>query len=352
MQFDFGTILTKTGLTLKKYLPEILTGVGVGGTIAATVMVTMKSASIEAIKQAYRDDMRQLDIANEEAEENKKETGLREFYDPDSGEMVPYSLSEHKKCKRIVTFNAVKDGAKELWLPVAMEVVSIGLIAAGSGISRHRANESAAMFSALAGAYAAYRKRVQNALGDEAERRIRYGIEQHEIVEEVVDEKGKKKTKKTVVDEIADPVVNPFAVVYTVGCKGYEKNAEYNKAFLLNVQAALTKKLKERGFLFVNDVYDALGITLTEKGHDWGWLYDKNNLVGVDHIDLGIMHACNVRACNYDECSFIIDITPMANIRDKLWMTKDYHSLGSSNLLMDMIDYPQMYQQAKEDGTI
>jgi hypothetical protein len=46
--------------------------------------------------------------------------------------------------------------------------------------------------------------------------------------------------------------------------------------------------LKSKGSLFLNEVYDLLGIERTKTGAIVGWIYDKNNPVGDNEVDFGI----------------------------------------------------------------
>ena len=56
----------------------------------------------------------------------------------------------------------------------------------------------------------------------------------------------------------------------------WEKDAEYNKMFLLQKQHYLNEKLKQQGYLFLNDAYDELGFTRSKEGQLVGWLYNAD----------------------------------------------------------------------------
>lgn len=60
--------------------------------------------------------------------------------------------------------------------------------------------------------------------------------------------------------------------------------------FLRAQQQFANDKLVADGFLFLNDVYDMLGIDKTPTGQLVGWKYDElNNDVGDNYVDFGIM---------------------------------------------------------------
>ena len=48
--------------------------------------------------------------------------------------------------------------------------------------------------------------------------------------------------------------------------------------------------LKTKGFIFLNDVYDLLGIPRTKAGQIVGWIYDPENPehMGDNYVDFGI----------------------------------------------------------------
>ena len=46
--------------------------------------------------------------------------------------------------------------------------------------------------------------------------------------------------------------------------------------------------LKKRGYVFLNEVYEMLGIPKTKAGKIVGWIYDEKNPIGDNFIDFGI----------------------------------------------------------------
>lgn len=108
---------------------------------------------------------------------------------------------------------------------------------------------------------------------------------------ESVDENGNTTIEKKTVDVMdGNPLekYSEFARFYDDGCKEWTKSPEYNLAFLRAQQSIMNDRLKANGYLFLNDVYDALGIPRTQKGQIVGWVYDENNPVGDNYVDFGI----------------------------------------------------------------
>ena len=126
--------------------------------------------------------------------------------------------------------------------------------------------------------------------GGELDKELRYNIKTVEVEETAVDEKGKERTVKRTVKVTNPHEYSEFAVCYDVGCNGWDRDAEHNKWVLLQLQKWANDKLQHDGFLFLNDIYDELGIRRTSAGNKVGWIYDpKNpNHKGDNYVDFGI----------------------------------------------------------------
>ncbi|MCI7791489.1 MAG: DUF6353 family protein, partial [Lachnospiraceae bacterium] len=79
-----------------------------------------------------------------------------------------------------------------------------------------------------------------------------------------------------------------YARFYDDGCIGWEKNPEYSLMYLKQQERFATDKLRNQGYLFLNDVYDALGIPRTIAGQAVGWLYDPEDPTKDNYVDFGI----------------------------------------------------------------
>ena len=66
-----------------------------------------------------------------------------------------------------------------------------------------------------------------------------------------------------------------------------------NFRFLRRQEHYANEKLKCKGHLFLNEVYDMLGIARTSYGQMVGWRYDKDNPSDDDYISFGLADDCN-----------------------------------------------------------
>lgn len=149
----------------------------------------------------------------------------------------------------------------------------------------------AAAYSVVDKGFKEYRGRVVERFGEALDRELKYNVKVEEVKETVVDEDtGKKKTVKSTI-EVADPnEYSDYARFFDDGCLGWEKDAEMNLFYLRRQQDFANELFKAKGYMFLNDVYDMLGIPRTRAGQAVGWIYEPNNPdhKGDNFIDFGI----------------------------------------------------------------
>ena len=58
--------------------------------------------------------------------------------------------------------------------------------------------------------------------------------------------------------------------------------------FLKAEQNYANDRLRARGYLFLNEVYERLGIKQTKAGQIVGWVYDTKEPIGDNYVDFGI----------------------------------------------------------------
>lgn len=99
-----------------------------------------------------------------------------------------------------------------------------------------------------------------------------------------------------------------YAKVFDESCVGWTKNPEYNMNFLKHTQNYCNDMLKSRGYLFLNEVYNMLGLPRTNTGTKVGWVYDEKNPIGDNFVDFGIFdYAYNKDFVNGFESTAILD---------------------------------------------
>ena len=84
-------------------------------------------------------------------------------------------------------------------------------------------------------------------------------------------------------------------------------------------QAWANDKLKANGYLYLNDVYDFLGIPRTKAGQVVGWIYDPNNDRGDNYVDFGMKEVYRkdeTKGYESVEKLFLLDFNVDGNIWD------------------------------------
>ena len=111
-----------------------------------------------------------------------------------------------------------------------------------------------------------------------------------------------------------DHGTSPYAFNFDENSISWDKDGYMNLCFLKLTQDYLNDLLKHRGHLFLNEVYDRLGIPRRAIGQCVGWIYDENNPNGDNFVDLDIFNERN----NNDGNVFILDPNVDGYILDKI----------------------------------
>lgn len=107
---------------------------------------------------------------------------------------------------------------------------------------------------------------------------------------------------------------SPYGFKFDENSASWDRSRDMNVFFLKFTQDYFNDLLKLRGYLFLNEVYDRLGIPRRAIGQCVGWIYDENNPNGDNFVDLDIFNERN----NNDENVFILDPNVDGYILDKI----------------------------------
>lgn len=270
---SFNRTLNRTVLKVKKYSPEILVGAGIIGGVVSGVMACKATTKIDTILD---DTKEKIDIIHA-GMENGSVNGTE------------YTLEDGKKDLAIVY---AQSGLKltKLYAPsIILGGLSITSILAGHNILRKRNVALAAAYTLVDKSFKEYRGRVIERFGEELDRELKYNIKREEVETTVVDENGKeKKVKKTIetIDGLSE--YSEYAKFFDESCYAYEKDPELNLTFLRLQERNANDRLQARGYLFLNEVYDMLGIPRTKAGQMVGWVYDEKDPNGDNYVSFGL----------------------------------------------------------------
>ena len=288
-----------------KYSPEILVVAGVVGVVASAVIACKATTKLDDILEQTKADVDKI-------HECVGRTDLAE----------PYTEDDSKKDLAIVY---IQTGVKlvKLYAPaVILGALSITSIVGSHYILKKRNIALATAYATVDKGFKEYRKRVAEKIGDEAEKELRYGIKAKTVEEIVTDEDGREiKVEKKVNNVCLMP--SPYARIYDEYNPNWERNSDYNLMRIRNIEHMFNDKLKAYGYVFLNDVYDALGFPKTKTGQVVGWVYDPDNPEheGDNYIDFGLYNLNRQKAndfVNGYEYSVILDFNVDGNILNKI----------------------------------
>ena len=104
-----------------------------------------------------------------------------------------------------------------------------------------------------------------------------------------------------------DYPVSMYARVFDSKSALWCKDSEHNLMFLYHVKDHLNNVLKKRGYVFLNEAYEALGLPKTTAGQIVGWRYMEENPNGDNFIDFGVYEDYNSEFVNGYKTTCILD---------------------------------------------
>ena len=293
--------LNSVGFTMQKRSPEIMIVAGSIGVVTATVLACRATLKVPDILDEHAEEIDDLQAAREEEEVTQKEY------------------------EKEVTKIYVKTGvefAKAYGPAVALGVLSLGTVFASNNILRQRNASLAAAYATVDSAFRRYRKNVVDEYGDEIDHNMRYDIKKREMEFTELDAKGKEKTVKRKVDvtDFDPSKISDYARFFDESCAEWEKDAEYNLFFLKCQQATANDLLNSKGHLFLNEVYDLIGIPRSKAGQSIGWVANKGRepLKVVDFGIYDIYKERNRDFVNGYERSILLDFNVDGDILNKI----------------------------------
>lgn len=245
-------------LIAQKHSPAIMFGAGIVGVVGTVVLASRATLKVEQeVLFDHRADMekiRTIEHADYSEQDRARDTALR--------------------------YTKTAMGLGKLYAPaVVIGVVSITCLTGSHVVLSRRNAGLTAAYAALEKGFNKYRARVVEEFGEEKDREFRYGV-----VEEVIENENGEKVVVKRAD--LDDEYSIYAKLFDENSTSWNQNPDYNMVFLKAQQQFATNRLRANGHLFLNEVYDALGLDRTPAGAVTGWLVDE----GDDYVDFGIFN--------------------------------------------------------------
>ena len=306
----------KVSFQMKKHSPEILIVAGVIGTVASAVMACKATTKVGKIVEETKSNVDEIHSAIEKGMTNAGEK---------------YTVDDSKKDLTIVYAQTGVKLAKLYAPSVMLGALSLTSIVASNNILRKRNVALAAAYATVDKGFKDYRSRVIERFGAEVDRELKNNVKAKKVTTTETDQEtgAEKKVKKN------QFVVSPsdisgyarFFEQYTTDEEGntilnrnWESNNEYNLMFLKAQERYANDLLKSKKRLFLNEVYEMLGLPPTKAGQIVGWVYDPENSSGDNYVDFGL-YADNLTYSDFVngfEPAILLDFNVDGNIWDKM----------------------------------
>lgn len=295
-----GQILVKTKLGIKKHSPEILVAAGIGTGIVAAIVACKQTIKANDIVAEARKSLQNIEDVKELAANNE----------------VEYTEENEQEDRKTIGMQVAVGMVKTYALPVGLGILSITCILAGHHILKKRNVALAAAYSALSTDFMNYRKRVVDKYGKDVDFMLKNGLEKQIIANQVIDpETGEVKETKEEVLTYEGSKLSQYARIFDeVESTQWTPSADHNRAFLLMEQNYFNERIRTRGYIFLNEVYERLGFRPTKAGSVVGWVYQNADYEG---IDFGIFTAHTQKAAEFlegTEPSIILDFNVQGDI--------------------------------------
>ena len=265
----------------KKHSPTILMIAGIAGTATSFVMACKATTKAMDIVEEHKHHVDCIHICMED-ESLKKEYTEEDAKKELAGTYVQTGLSLVK-----------------LYAPsVTLAALSVASMVTSNHILRKRNVALAAAYATVDKSFKVYRERVVERFGEEVDRQLKNNIKAKEVTKTVVDENGEINEVKVMKQYVDPENVSGYARFFeeysrdedgnVIKNLNWEPNNEYNLMFLKAQQNHLNDMLRIKKRIFLNEVYEALGLPRTVAGQIVGWTYNTEKPTGDNYIDFGI----------------------------------------------------------------
>jgi hypothetical protein len=257
-----------TKLALKANAPTIMVVAGVTSMGAAAVFASKKTLHLEEVLGTHVVELEAI-----------KET-------LDNKAMSQYDEKKAAKDRGVVYGRAAYDLTKLYAVPGVLFVGGAALVFSGHRVMLKRNATLALAFTALNESFESYRKRVVEKIGHDADQAFFHGAVNKEVIDP---ETGKVEEISTRDWEASGQ--DPYNRVFEQGASSeWQPDLGINKMFIANQQRFAQQRLNRQGYLYLSDVYKALGFEESDISRVVGWKVTRlpDGTKDVPFVDFGL----------------------------------------------------------------
>lgn len=265
----------RQGLKLQKHSPQLLFVAGAVGVVGTVVLASRATLKLEAVLDEHQKWAEKMEVTRD-------------------ADLDDYTEDDYKKDKLKLYVKTSLNIAKLYGPSALLGVASIAMLTGAHVQQNRRIGALTAAYAALDKGFQEYRKRVIEEVGEEKERELRYQVGEKTIVEETAE------GPVTISAKYIKTGLSPYARVFDAASStSWSKEHGYNQMFLKCQEDYANDLLRARGHLFLNEVYDMLGLERSKEGQVVGWVLDGGT--SDNFVDFGIFDKHNL----YEALQFV-----------------------------------------------
>lgn len=212
------------------------------------------------------------------------------------------------------------DAARHIAPTVIIGGTTIALIYFSNSISHKRMAALSAAYFAVQNAFDNYKAKMVDTLGKETVDKIvqpklpNYGKTAEEILEN-----DDRNDAADVTDAVLSMVreCSPYArIISETSSTVWDPNEDYTVMNLTEIQAWANRRLQKKGHLFLNEVFDQLGLSRMKEGALVGWLKNGD---GDGYISFGDFESAIYRVPDYERKSIHSNVVVDFNVDGVIW---------------------------------
>lgn len=272
--------INKLGFAIKKSSPEILIAVGTVGTVASLILACKETLKVVDVLEETKDTLDRIHTS----------VGLDMT---EEGSVRKYTEEDAKGDTVKVYAKTAVEMAKIYWPAVVVSTTSVACFLASNGIMKKRNAALVSAYASVDAAFKKYRNNVKEKYGEDVDKISRFGITQETVDVPV----GNGETGQVTTNVVTkyDLSYSDYAKFFDESSVYWSKDPEENLRILKEIELEANEQLMKKGYLYLNEVYDLLGIEKTNAGRVVGWIYDEKNPIGDNLVDFGMYDSSNER---------------------------------------------------------
>lgn len=277
-------------LNLQKNSPDSMFALGIVSVLGGTVLACRATLKAQPVVESVKESVEAIQ-------------GLH----GDRSEHPSYSDKEYGKDLAYVYMMGAYDIFRLYGPAIILTGVGVASLTGSHRTLKERNASLTAAYAVISEAFEAYRSRVRDEVGEEKELDLYVG----RTAISIENEDGEKEDAYV----ISETGLSPYARFFDEASSSFQKQPEMNKLFIQCQQNYANDLLYSRGHVFLNDVYDMLGLERSTAGAVVGWVLDGD---GDNHIDFGVYDVRNEHFLKSWEPRVLLDFNVDGIVYDQI----------------------------------